>query len=263
MPTTSVLDDIYRRGVVRIGFQRHTPPFSYATGSGFTPIGYSVDLARHVVAGIARRATMALKIQAVEVTSSTREAMLQSGEVDLECGSTTITDERSLRMVFSRPIFHTAHRVAVKVGHPRIAGAGLCITGINGSTSHFALQQNADAFASMSFSGYRSIGEAFDAFQKKSWIDAIVADEVILAALLRQPPILDARLLDVRLGGEYYGFMMRQGDPEFAVAVNHEIDLALGSASFQTLHSAWFSCALPGLEFDLGMTISDELQRIR
>jgi glutamate/aspartate transport system substrate-binding protein len=262
MHTPSDLDDICRRGVIRVGFQRHTPPFSYATGAGFAPVGYSVDLARRVVAGIARCAATDIEIRAVEVTSSTRAAMLETGDIDIECGSTTITAERRRHVAFSRPIFHTSHRIAMKAGHPRVAGAPLCITGIHGSTSHMALLENAGAFPGLRFLGRTSIGAAFEAFRDETSIDAMVADEVILGALLRRPPTLPASLLDARFGGEHYGFMMRRGDPAFVAAVDRELDIVLGSASFRSLHATWFSHALPGLGFDLGMAISGEMQRL-
>jgi glutamate/aspartate transport system substrate-binding protein len=256
-----VLDDICRRGVIRVGFQRHTPPFSYAVGTGFTPIGYSVDLARQVVRGVAHRAGRDIEIQAVEVTSSTREALLAQGEIDIECGSTTITRERSLRVEFSRPIFHTLHRIAIKADRPRVDGEGLCVTGITESTSHRALLDDAGTWPGLRFYGRPSISAAFEAFRDDEAVDAIVADEIILTALLRQHASTLAKLLDKPLGGEQYGFMMRRNDPAFAAEVDRELALALGPDSFHPLHATWFSQALPGLGFDLGMKVSDELLR--
>jgi len=95
MPTQSVLEKIRKEGVIRVGFQRHTPPFSYCTDAPFVPLGYSVDLFRQVLTGIARRHGIATcEIRAVEVTSATRLALLEDGHIDVECGSTTITPER-------------------------------------------------------------------------------------------------------------------------------------------------------------------------
>lgn len=79
MPIQPVLHKMKEHGVVHVGFQRHTPPFSYSCGDAFNPIGYSVDLCHRVIAAIGRRLGLGeVKICPVEVNSSNRLALLKT-----------------------------------------------------------------------------------------------------------------------------------------------------------------------------------------
>lgn len=229
------------RGTLRVGFQRNTPPFSYAPGPAFEPIGYSVDLARLVLAKVFDGTRQPPPLEAVEVTSTTREGLLAEGRIDIECGSTTITEARLRRCAFSRPIFRTSHRIAVKQG--ATAGTGTRrVVGIQGSTSQAALEGAPDPGFAFTFVGVPSIGSAFDAFLDDPLVDAIVADEVILRTLLRGDRVPgDVSLLDVRLGEEGYGFMMRKDDPEFVRAVDAALADVLASDVHPKLLDTWFA----------------------
>ncbi|MFH8610389.1 transporter substrate-binding domain-containing protein [Streptomyces sp. NPDC018029] len=231
------------RGTLRVGFQRHTPPFSYVApgtdGTAFEPVGYSVDLARLVLAKVFDGTEPVPRIEAVEVTSTTREGLLAEGRIDIECGSTTITEERLRRHAFSRPIFRTSHRVAVKSG---VRAGPLRVVGIQGSTSQAALESAPDPGFAFTFTGVPSIGAALDAFLDDPLVDAIVADEVILLSLLRGAGRAgdDVSLLDVRLGEESYGFLLRKDDPEFVRAVDAALADVFASDAYPTLLDTWF-----------------------
>ncbi|MET8683127.1 transporter substrate-binding domain-containing protein [Streptomyces sp. NPDC004732] len=234
------------RETLRVGFQRNTPPFSHATAgtAAFEPIGYSVDLARLVLAKVFDGTRPPPSLEAVEVTSSTREGLLAEGRIDIECGSTTITEARLGRCAFSTPIFRTSHRIAVKPG----ATAGTAgtagprrVVGIQGSTSQAALESAPDPGFACTFAGVPSIGAALDAFLDDPRIDAMVADEVILRTLLRGDRTPDGvTLLDVRLGAESYGFMMRKDDPEFVRAVDAALADVFASDAYPKLLDTWF-----------------------
>ncbi|GCB43181.1 transporter substrate-binding domain-containing protein [Streptomyces sp. NL15-2K] len=243
---------------VRVGFQRSTPPFSYAPTADFSPVGYSVDLARLVLATVLGTPHTAPPLEAVEVTSSTREALLARHRIDIECGSTTITQARARRCAFSRPIFRTSHRIAVKPG-VKVTAGGLHVVGIQGSTSQAALETRTDLGFDWTFVGVASIGEARDVFLDDPRVGAMVADEVILRALLRGGGTPEGiRLLDTRLGGEFYGFMMRRHDQEFVRAVDDALAEVFASDAYPRLLQSWFVDELPGLGFGLGMDPADD-----
>ena len=56
-----------------IGFQRHTPAFSFVLGASFEPVGYAVDLAQNLVDQLAQVCRCPLSILPIETTSATRE----------------------------------------------------------------------------------------------------------------------------------------------------------------------------------------------
>ena len=256
-----LMERLVSSGEIRIGFQRHTPPFSYAAAHSPWPSGYSVALATEVISVLASSIGVPLRIHPVEVTSTTRTDMLLRGEIDIECGSTTITEERKRHVAFSRPIFHTVHRVALKAVRSLLDACPICVTGISESTSHRALLEVAATFApdrTLNFVGRASIGEAFDAFLKDDDIDAIVADEVILAGLLSGSGSRGITMFEPRIGGEDYGFMMRLGDTAFRRAVDHALSAVLDAPGFVRSYSVWFDRPLPGLGFSLGLDFGQQ-----
>jgi glutamate/aspartate transport system substrate-binding protein len=241
MSAELTLDLLARRGEIRIGFQRHTPPFSFAVDEDFEPIGYSVDLAQYVVEQLALTCKCPLSILPVETTSATREAMLLAGEFDIECGSTTITDIRRQRVQFSRPIFCTGHRLALRREISASSSRALRITGITDSTSHLALLREPIAGLYFEFEGRPSIGEAFHAYQNDLDIDGLIADETILFGLLGQAGDVDTLVHTHRLGSEQYGFMLRQSDRDLLEAVDCALEKSLGSAQFVQHLSRWLT----------------------
>jgi len=250
---------LLERRLLRVGFQRHTPPFSYAAPDGRWPLGYSVALAQAVLAQLSRRLGVQLALQPVEVTSSTRVDMLERDLIDIECGSTTITDERRRRVSFSRPIFQTAHRLARR-GPPSAPGAASgCVAGIEGSTSHQTFLQAHPAGEGGRFKGFSSIGEAFEAFQHDPEVDGLVADEVILAGLLQGLPSSGSVHTGPALGGEYYGFVMRLQDLTLQQLVDDALEALFLDPAFPARYAPWFEQALPGLGYSLGLDFSQQL----
>ena len=59
-----------------------------------------------------------LKIKFVPVTSESRIGAVKSGEVDLECGSTTNNTERQKEVAFSPIMFVAGTKLLVKRGSP-------------------------------------------------------------------------------------------------------------------------------------------------
>jgi glutamate/aspartate transport system substrate-binding protein len=232
-----------RRMTIRVGFQRRTAPFSFSRSGGFFPAGYSVDLAMDVIRDLERLETEPLRFEAVEVTSSTREELLASGEIDIECGSTTITPRRLERFAFTRAIYETTQRIAVKsVGHQKSVTERR-IVGIRGSSSHEAIISVPTARLGFTprFVGVSSIGEALDAFREDDAIDAIVADDIILRSALSQSAIPEATLLEVPLGQERYGFMLRREDHALLRSVDGALGRILGSDRHIRSLKTWFA----------------------
>src|SRR5688572_8458056 len=105
MPAAAqVLERIRETGVVRIGYRENAMPFSAMTGA--EPHGYSIDLCRAIVQDLsAAVGGKPLRIEYRRVTPQDRLDQVISGRIDLECGATTITEERGARVAFSPVIF--------------------------------------------------------------------------------------------------------------------------------------------------------------
>src|SRR5262249_35529505 len=101
---SGTLKKVRSTGTIALGYRESSLPFSYLNKRQ-QPIGYSIDLCREVVEETATELDgMDIKIAFVPVTSANRFEKVKSGEVDLECGSTTNNVERQKEAGFS-PIF--------------------------------------------------------------------------------------------------------------------------------------------------------------
>ena len=111
-PTLKRIDET---GVVRLGHRANSPPFAFLDAKK-KPIGYSLDLCEIVVDEIAREVGKELAVEYRAVTPENRFELVRSGEIDLECGSSTNTAERRKVVAFSPTIFVTGTKLLVRRG---------------------------------------------------------------------------------------------------------------------------------------------------
>lgn len=135
---TDTLARVRAEGVLRLGVRRASEPFSFRDGRGGFK-GYSVELCGAIADTIAALPGMPpLRVEFVEVNSANRIPRLLMGEIDIECGSTSITDARREHVAFSRPIFVVGIGAAVTdpcltrllhvAARPELAELGIALT---------------------------------------------------------------------------------------------------------------------------------------
>ena len=74
---------------ITVAFSADSLPFSYIESNN-QPAGYSIDLCNAIVEEVTDELGGAeLRVVYLVVTPETRFALLQAGDIDLECGSTT------------------------------------------------------------------------------------------------------------------------------------------------------------------------------
>src|SRR5215475_3733263 len=104
---SGTLKKIKDSGTIALGYRESSLPFSYLNRRQ-QPIGYSIDLCREVVEEASTELDgMDIKIALVPVTAANRFEKVKSGEIDIECGSTTNNVQRQKEAAFS-PIFFVA-----------------------------------------------------------------------------------------------------------------------------------------------------------
>ena len=89
------LQDIEKRGVIRIAVPQDFPPFG-SVGTDLQPQGYDIDTARWLAK------SMKVKLQLVPVSSANRVPYLQTDKVDLVIPSLGKNEEREKVIDFSR-----------------------------------------------------------------------------------------------------------------------------------------------------------------
>ena len=81
------LKKIKESGTITIGHRDSSVPLSYLDDK-LQPVGFSIDLCRHVVEAVKAKLTMPnLNVAYNPVTSATRIPLVANGTVDVECGS--------------------------------------------------------------------------------------------------------------------------------------------------------------------------------
>ena len=147
VPGTSLLaqgtlESIAKRGEFRIGYRTDARPLSFEQGG--QPAGYSVDICRRIAVGVREHLKLPdMKVTYVKVTSDNRIDAVAGGDVDIECGATTITLGRQERVDFTLMTFVTGGTI-LSMQKNRIASmgdlAGKRVAVIRGTTTEQALR---------------------------------------------------------------------------------------------------------------------------
>jgi ABC-type amino acid transport substrate-binding protein len=250
--------------VVRLGYRDSAIPFSFVGADG-RPAGYSLDLCHAVVATLAADLGVpALRPDYVRVTAPDRIERVASGAVDLECGSTTITRERSERVTFSPVIFVTGTRLAVPRESP-IRGlsdlAGRRVAVVGGTTNEAAMRE---------FDRLRKLGVTFVvagdyrdglAVLAEGKADALAADEALLRGLLAETGgARKFRVVGPMLSFEPYGIMVPHGEQALVDATERTLRALAESREIVWIYNRWFVRPLPG-GGSLDIPMSVELRR--
>jgi glutamate/aspartate transport system substrate-binding protein len=230
------------------------------------PIGYSIDLCNAVVDEVSKELEgVEIAVNYKKVTAETRIPAVKSGEVDLECGSTTANFERKKEVAFS-PIFFIA---GTKLLVPRSSGISSyrdlrdkTVVVTAGTTNEAAVRAISDKqHLGIRFLVGNDHAESF-AMLKEGKADAFATDDALLYGL-----VATARLGDrYHVVGEYlsydpYGLMYRKDDPDFAAIVDHTFGRLAQSRELVQLYNKWFQQRLPTGE-TLDLPMSPQLEEI-
>jgi len=111
---TPALERIKGAGSMTIGYVDGTPPFS-SMGGQAQPVGYSIDLCKHVVDAVkAKLGIASLNVKYVPLVPDNVLDSVSKGEVDLMCTPTVDTLKRRERVSYSIPVLNGGIGVAVR-----------------------------------------------------------------------------------------------------------------------------------------------------
>lgn len=259
------LKTIKASGVVRIGHRLSSPPFSYLDARG-QPIGYSIDLCQALVEDIADELGLAeLRVEFHPVTPENRFAKVSSGEIDIECGSTTDNLERRKQVAFSPTIFIAGTKLLVRKDGPvrsvlDLKGRPVAVT--RGTTNAEAMKRLSERRGlALTLLASADHQESF-ALLAAGKADAFANDDVLLFAQIAESHG-DAlyRVVGDFLSYEPYGLMFRAGDPAFASTLERGFRRLAASREIVWIYEKWFLKRLPsGLR--LGLPMSPQLEEL-
>ena len=265
---SGTLKKIYDSGVVVIGHRTNSPPFAFLDANG-RPIGYSLDLCEIVVEEIAAELGKDIRAAYRPVTPENRFALVNGGEVDLECGSTTNNTERRKSNAFSPTIFVTGTKLMVRRGSGilnfrDLQGKTIVLTrGTVHETAVPRLAQRQKLDIEFVFAGDHN--ESFQMLAARK-ADAFANDDVQLYGMLAET----GSSSEFRVVGDFltyadYALMFRKEDPEFAEVVERAFHRLAGSREIVAIYERWFQKSLPsGVRLNLPMSPHlEELFRVQ
>ncbi len=256
---TGTLAKLRSSGVVAIGYRESSIPFSYLS-TRKEPIGYSIELCRALVTAIEDAINKSLTIRWVPVTSASRIDAVVSGQVDLECGSTTSNLERQQRVSFSPTIFVSGTKLMVKKGSPvhsyrDLAGKTVVVTA--GTTNEKTLNDlNVRFKLGATVVTTPDHAQSFDLVTQGK-ADAFATDDVLLYGLIAQAG--EGKNNYVVLGDflsyDPYAIMFRKGDAQLARVVHDAFQVLAEDGEIDRQYKRWFLRKLPsGASLDLPMS---------
>jgi len=262
---TGTLKKVKDSKTVTLGYRESSIPFSYVNKVG-EPIGYSMDLCNAVVDEVSKElegVEIAVKYQ--KVTAETRIPAVQSGEVDLECGSTTANFERKKEVAFSPIFFVAGTKLLVPLSSEITSYRDLrdkTVVVTAGTTNEAAVRTISDKqHLGIKFLVGKDHAESF-AMLKEGQADAFATDDVLLYGLVATTKSRD----QYHVVGEYlsydpYGLMYRKDDSEFTAIVDRTFSRLAESRELVQLYNKWFQQRLPTGE-TLDLPMSPQLEEI-
>jgi len=262
---SGTLKKIKDSGTIVLGYRESSLPFSYLNRRQ-QPIGYSIDLCREIVEDVSAELDgMEIKITFTPVTPDNRLQKVASGEIDLECGSTTANVQRRKEVAFS-PIFFVA---GTKLMVPKsssissyrdLAGKTAVVT--SGTTNEAALR----ALSDKQKLGITIVTAPDHAQSLEMLISgkaaAFATDDVLLYGFIATAK----NASDMKVVGEYlsydpYGLVFRRDDPAFAAVVERTFARMASERRLAELYNKWFLRRLPTGE-TLNLPISPQLEEV-
>ncbi len=270
---TGTLRTINGRGTILIGVRDSAIPFSFLNKAG-QPVGFSVDLCHGIASDIAAALNVDLlepeapdwqkgvRIVYETLAADERLKKVVSGEVDLECGSTTATEARAKTVAFS-PVFF-------------LAGTKLLVRKDAGISSYRDLEAKTVAVSAGTTNGdvmRRLAARGTPAFNVLDAPDlptayemltagkaaAFASDDILLSGMIAtRPDGKNFLVVGDYLSFEPYAIMFRRDDAAFSETVQRSFERMAAEGTLHRLYNRWLTSKLPNGE-NLNLPMSPQL----
>ncbi len=240
------LNHIKESGIVKVGIRTNADPFSsYQNGQAS---GYMIDLCNIVVEDMQKSLNRKLNVQYVPVTPSNRFELVQNGQVDLECGTTTVNNKRREKVDFSYNTFITSTNFVTtaknKSESPRDVYDKLVASGqkiaIMKGTSHEDIVLKLSLGKPGFVSYVNSIEEGLTKVHNGE-VFAFVQDKVLLEKGIYNLKLdkKDFAFSQEALSVEPYSLMVKKGDTEMVNFVNSSLRKVYKNGQAKQIMSQW------------------------
>jgi glutamate/aspartate transport system substrate-binding protein len=260
---SGTLKKIKESGSMTLGHRESSIPFSYYDDKQQV-IGYSQDLALKVVEAIKQDLkTPKLVVNLLPITSQNRITLVQSGSVDLECGSTTNNTDRQKQVAFSNSIFVVSLRLMTKKdsGIKEISDlAGKTVVTTAGTSNERLLRKlNEDNQMNMNIISAKDHGESFLTMETGRAVAFFMDDALLYGERAKAKKPDDWVVVGKAAQQEVYGCMLRKDDPQFKQLVDSTLAKLMTSGEAEKIYNKWFMAPIPPKGLNLNFPLSADL----
>ena len=241
---TGTLKKIADTGVITIGYNTDSAPFSFQDDSG-APIGYSVDLCRRIATATKEKLGLdKIEVKFVEVTLEDRFDAVESGKIDIECSSSTITLSRLEKIDFTLMTFVTGGALVSKENAAVMTTGdldGKTVAVARGTTTEIAL--NAYLKENLIDASVIVVDTDSEGMRQldAGKIQAFAADQVVLIGQIVNTSDPESYVLSEDIFSfEPYGLGLRRNDADFRLIANRSLAQIYRTGQFKTLFNKWF-----------------------
>lgn len=220
---------------VVIGLDDNFPPMGFRDESGQL-IGFDIDLAKEA----GKRLGVEVEFKPIDWDS--KEAALQSKQVDLLWNGLTITEDRAKKIGFSKPYCKNAQLLVVRADSPiadRAGLAGKVIGTQEGSSSIDALEKNKEFENSLQ--EVKKYGDFVAAFMdlEVGRTDGILVDSVVGRYYMAKKEG-KFKVIDDKMGDEQFGVGMRKDAKLLQDKLNDVLKQMTEDGTMKKLSEKWF-----------------------
>ncbi|MEG3435971.1 amino acid ABC transporter substrate-binding protein [Pannus brasiliensis CCIBt3594] len=226
----TVLEKIYRTGLLEVGIREDAIPFGYRD-SNHNLEGLCLDFVNILREELKRE--LNLNIISVKIYKSTlfnRFDLVENGTIDLECGPNTIRENLDRRVTFSRPFFVTGTQFLIRRENRANLNLNtlenIRIGVLRDTTTASLLREKYPNATLQEFQGATGRLRGVQALKRRN-IDAFASDGILLLgeaivlglSLEEEYAIVPENPLDC----EYYGLILPSDNPRWKELVNSVI----------------------------------------
>lgn len=232
MPPASTMAAIAARGRLIAGVDQNQFLFGFRNPVTGALEGFDIDIAREIARAIFGDPN---RIEFRVVEAGQREAVLQSGEVDVVVRTFSINCARKQNVAFSTVYFNADQRILVRKGSgigsaADLSGKHACaVSGTTSLAKLYALDPRPIVLGAPTWTDCLVM-------LQQGQIDAIGTDGVVLAGLAEQDP--NAEIVGGSLGVEPYGVGIKKENQDLVRFVNGMLEQIRADGTWQRLYDA-------------------------
>jgi len=242
---TGTLKRVADSGEFKIGFVPDAPPMSFLDAEN-NPTGYSISLCKTVSKAVKKAAGLDdMKVSYVPLSlPEDRLSAIENRDIDIECGTSTVTLSRRERVDFSLMTFITGGAVLSLSSAPIQSIESIekkTIAVIKGTTTHDNLRKLSEV---NEYSFTLRIIENHDKGMELlngSKVDGFATDRaMIIGHILRTGEAERYSISKGVFSFEPYALMVHRGDTEFRLVVDRALASLYRNARIRRIYHNWF-----------------------